>query len=102
MLVAIEATVTALDVKTNDFAELVTKTEMGIPALGEVLESHGLEMVEVIPNTTIVAGQVTMVDGETAVSLNVPVLFNGFGFLLTFLSIHAEGKDSHDDKHHEL
>lgn len=104
MLVAIEATITALDVETNDFAELVTKTEMGVPTIFEVAESHCLEMAEVIPNTTVVTGQVTVADGETTVSLDVPVLLSRFGFLFAFflLGKHAEGKDSHDDKHHEL
>ena len=103
MFVAIEATVTALDVETDDFAELVTKSEMGVPAILEVTESHSLEVVEVTPNTAVVAGQVTVVDGETTIGLDVPILFGRFCFLLAFLlGIHAEGKDSHDDKHHEL
>ena len=103
MLVAVDATITALDVETNDFAELVTETEMSVPAIPEVLERRSREVAPIIPNTAVVAGQVTVVDGETSVSLDVPILFGRFAFLLAFLlGIHAEGKDSHDDKHHEL
>jgi hypothetical protein len=74
VLVTRKETVAALEVQTDNFTELVTNAKVGIP----VLEGLTLEVVEVVPNSAIVVGQVAMVDGKTAVGLNVPVLFNRF------------------------
>ena len=90
--------VAALEVQANDFTELVTNAKVGIPV---GLESHGLKVVEVIPNTTVVVGQIAVVDGETTVGLNVPVSLNRF-LVVTFLGNHAERKESHDDEHQQL
>ena len=86
MLVAVDATVTALDVETNDFAELVTKTEVGVPALAEVLERRSLEVLPIVPNAAVIAGQVTVVDGETSSAWMYQYLSVGLDcFLPSFL-----------------
>ena len=76
VLVARKETITAFEIQANDLTELVTNAKMGIPVLCEVLGNH-LEVAEIIPNATVVVGQVTVVDGEATVSLDVPVLFGG-------------------------
>ena len=98
VLVTRKETIAAFEVHADNFTELVTNAEVGIP----ILQSLALEMIEVIPNATVVVGQVAMVDGETSVSLDVPIPFNRFRLFLAFLSKHAHRKHCHDDQHQQF
>ena len=100
MLVTRKETITALKVQTDDLAELITNAKMSIPV--EVLErgNGAFEVIKVVPNATVVVGQVAVVDGETSVSLDVPILFSRLCVFFAFLSHHAQRKRC-DDKEHQ-
>ena len=100
VLVARKETVTALKVQADDFAKLVANAQMGVP----VLEGHGLQIiVGVGEHPAFIVGQVAVVDGETSVSLDVPVLLSRALVLIAhLLSHHAQRQNCDDEKHQQL
>ena len=102
MLVTGKEAIAALEVQTNDLTKLITNAKMSIPV--EVLKrgNSAFEMIEVIPNAAVVVGQVAMVDGETSVSLDVPILFSRLSMFLAFLSHHAQRKSCDDEEHQQF
>ena len=99
VLFATESTRTELGIQAHYLTHLIAETELAIKILENIPVVEDEFSILIEWHKTVV-GQVSVVDGKTALSKDVEVPFDRLRLIL--LRIEAQRKDCHDDNHQQF